>query len=163
MEKDLWKPLTRVDRGCFACGFENPHGLQMSFETDGTQLRSKLNLRERFRGWGSLIHGGVLSTILDETMSWATIYLTGKFILTKGMQVNFVNPVRVGMELVSYGYILEKVSDRRVVTAAEIKGQRGELYASSKGEFALFTRAQFLKMRIVTEEDLELMSALIPD
>lgn len=157
----IWQPLAGVDRGCFACGFENPHGLQMKFETNGKKLRSQLILPERFRGWSNLIHGGVLSTILDETMSWTAIYLTGKFILTRGMRVDFKKPVRVGMNLLAEGYIEERQNERSALVAAEIRGENGDIYATARGEFALFTKKQFQRMQIIPDEDIGLMSALI--
>jgi hypothetical protein len=64
----LWRPLEKVDKECFGCGPENPHGLRMSFESDGKRLRSTVTLEKRFRGWSNHIHGGILSTMLDETM-----------------------------------------------------------------------------------------------
>ena len=72
-ELDQWRVLPCVDKTCFGCGEENPHGLQMIFSTNGVRLRSELVIEERFRGWSNLIHGGVLSTILDETMGWTVL------------------------------------------------------------------------------------------
>lgn len=164
LEKEkVWKPLTGVDKNCFGCGCDNHHGLQMTFETNGEELRSKLHMADRFRGWSNLIHGGELSTILDETMSWTAIYFSKKFILTKGMQVDFVRPVRVGMQLRSHGFIEEQLTKRKVRVGAEIRDEQGEVYASSNGIFALFSKEQFLRMEIIPEEDLQLMSSLIPE
>ncbi len=167
MEKSIqpeeWVSLSGVDKNCFGCGFENIHGLQMKFESNGDELRSQLDLPERFRGWSNLIHGGVLSTILDETMSWTAIFFSKKFILTKGMQIDFLLPVRVGMPLFSYGRIKEYIGKREVLVVAEIRGENNAIYAASEGVFALFNKKQFLKMRIIPEADLELMSSLIPD
>ena len=159
----VWTLLAGVDKNCFGCGFENSHGLQMRFESNGENLRSKLDLPERFRGWGNLIHGGVLSTILDETMSWTAIYFSQKYILTKGMQVEFLKPVRVGMQLFSYGCVKEYNGKKEVVVTAEIRDEDDTVYATSEGAFALFTKKQFLRMKIIPEENLELMSPLIPE
>lgn len=156
-----WQPLPGVDKECFGCGAENPHGLQMRFESNGRQLRSTLIMDRRFRGWSNLIHGGVLSTMLDETMGWTVICLTKKFMLTKGMQVEFKKPVRIGMELTVTGYIKEHISDKKIVVVAEICDDQGKLCASSEGEFALFTKEQFLRMGILPKEDIEAMIASI--
>ena len=99
MEKKEWKPLASLDRNCFACGTENQHGLQMQFLSNGEELRSSLLLDPRFRGWSNLIHGGILATILDETMSWTILNLTKRFMLTSGMTVRYRKPVRVGSQL----------------------------------------------------------------
>jgi uncharacterized protein (TIGR00369 family) len=133
----------------------------MKFESNGKEVRSRLTLQPHFRGWSNLAHGGVLSTILDETMAWTVIHLTGKFMLTKGMNVAFKKPVRVGAQLTSTGFIKEKKDQRRVVAVAEIRDEAGELCASSKGEFVLFTKDQFEKMEIMPQEDIDAMAALV--
>ncbi|WP_136809252.1 PaaI family thioesterase [Desulfosediminicola flagellatus] len=158
-----WQSLVGVDKECFGCGEENSHGLQMKFEMNdsATQLRSHLIMDKRFRGWSNLIHGGVLSTILDETMGWTVLCLTKQFMLTKGMQVAFKKPVRIGMKITSTGYIKEHLSKKKIVVVAEIRDDAGALCASSEGEFALFSKEQFLRMGIMPEEDINLMVASI--
>lgn len=156
-----WKALDRVDRECFGCGTENIHGLQMQFETDGQRLRSRLTMEPRFRGWSNLIHGGILATILDETMGWTVLRLTGSFMLTKGMTVTYRKPVRIGAELKVVGYIKDHDSEKRVVAVAEIRDTEGDLCAISEGTFILFTREQFQAMQIMPDNDLEVMMAAI--
>jgi uncharacterized protein (TIGR00369 family) len=156
-----WTSLEGVDSACFGCGTGNPHGLQMKFESNGNRLRSRLIMQPRFRGWSNLVHGGVLSTILDETMSWTVIRLTGKFMLTKGMNIAFKKPVRVGAQLISTGFISEYRDERRVLAVAEIRDESGDLCASSEGEFVLFTKEQFLKMEIMPHEDIDAMVTAI--
>ena len=161
MKESQWLPLSRVDRTCFGCGTENPHGLQMKFESNGTQLRSKLIVEPWFRGWSNLVHGGVISTILDETMGWTVISLTRKFILTKGMNIAFKKPVRIGTHLTITGFIREHIGERRVLAVAEIHDEAGDLCASSEGEFVLFTKEQFLQMEIVPQEDIDAIGAAV--
>ncbi len=156
-----WRFLANIDKECFGCGPDNPHGLQMRFESDGTRLRSKVTLEKRFRGWSNLVHGGILSTILDETMGWTVICLTKKLMLTKGMRVNFFKPVRLGMKVIATGYIRKRISERKIEVVAEITNEQGELCASSSGEFALFSREQFLRMGIMPEEEIDAMLAAI--
>ncbi len=156
-----WKPLPGVDKCCFACGGDNHHGLQMTFETNGERLRSKIEINKRFRGWSNLVHGGVLSTILDETMSWAAIYFCKKLILTMGMRVDFHKPVRVGQKVVAYGFIREQRGKRKVQVGSEIVNEQQEIVASSTGEFALFSEEQFVRMNIIPEADLKAMAPLL--
>lgn len=160
-ETAKWRPLANVDRECFGCGPDNQHGLQMQFESDGKHLRSIITLEKRFRGWSNLIHGGILSTILDETMGWTVICLTQKFMLTKGMQVNFIKPVRIGMTVMVTGYIRKCINKRKIEVVAEITNDEGDICASSSGEFALFSKEQFLRMGIMSEEEMDTMLASI--
>ena len=157
----IWKPLASVDKECLACGPENPHGLRMCFESNGVQIRSKLVMKQAFRGWSNLIHGGILSTILDETMSWTVINFTGKFMLTRSMTVTFKKPVRVGAALTVTGYIKEQSSERKALVVAEIHDVDGDLCAASEGDFALFSKKHFLRMAIMPEEDIEAMASAI--
>jgi len=161
MEDNVWQPLAPVDRECFGCGPENPHGLKMRFETNGTMLKSTVKMEQRFRGWSNLIHGGILSTMLDEMMGWTVIVLTGRFMLTRTMQVAFKRPVYIGALLTVTGLIKERISERRVLVKAEIRDEEGRVCAEAEGEFALFTREQFRRMGIMPEEDLEVMAAAI--
>ncbi len=159
MTETQWKPLAGVDRECFACGWENPYGLQMTFESNGEQLRSGLTVKERFRGWSNLVHGGILSTILDEMMSWTAIHLTQRFILTKGMNVSFKKPVKIETPLIISGYIKERNSDRKARVVAEIRDEAGDVCALSEGEFVLFTMEEFGSMGVMPEEELTEMAA----
>ena len=154
MTETQWTPLMGRDMECFACGAENPFGLQMTFESNGTQLRSRLTVSPRFRGWSNLVHGGILSTILDETMGWTAIHLTQRLILTKGMNVAFIKPVRINTPLSILGFIKERSSDRKALMVAEIRDEEGTLCASAQGDFVLFTMEEFSTMDIIPEEEL---------
>ena len=161
VEENPWLRLKTIDRNCFACGTDNPYGLQMTFESDGVHVRSLLTLEKRFCGWSNLVHGGVLATILDETMSWATISLTGNLMLTKGMQVKYIRPVRVGTKITTTGYIRKWLSDKKVEVAAEISDESGKICAKSSGEFPLFNKKQFLRMGIMEEAEIDAMLAIL--
>jgi len=158
-----WKQLPNLDKDCFGCGLENHSGLQMTFETNGEQIRSKINVTPQFRGWSKLVHGGVISTILDETMSWAAIFLLKRFILTKQMTIQFHRPVYVGSSLYGIGSIKERIRERKAIIKAELFDDKGELCASSEGEFVLYTKEQFAKLEIIPVEDLQAMATSFED
>ncbi|KGO32971.1 MAG: PaaI family thioesterase [Desulfoprunum sp.] len=157
--ENVWVPLPRLDKDCFGCGSENHSGLRMTFETNGSQIRSRLTVPSRFRGWSKLVHGGVISTILDETMSWAAIILTKRFILTKKMTIQFQRPIYVESALCGIGSIKELTGERRATVTAELFDDQGRLCAASEGEFVLYTKDQFAKLDILQAEYLETMAA----
>lgn len=154
MREERWEPLVGLDKECFACGLDNPHGLQMTFESNGDRLRSTVTVKPQFRGWNNLVHGGILSTLLDEVMGWTALYLTKRFTLTKGMTVAFKKPVRIDTPIFVTGYVKERIGDRKVVMVGEIWDASGALCASSQGEFVLFTSEEFGTMGIMTKEEL---------
>ena len=153
-----WTRIKKIDPHCFACGFDNKHGLDMHFETNGERLRSRVKVPSHLRGWSNLVHGGIISTMIDEIMSWAAIHLLAKFILTKSIKIDFKKPLTINTPVIIYGYIVEEKSDRAVTMAADIYDEAGGLYASGQGEFALFTPEQFSKLGVIDEEQLKRMA-----
>lgn len=156
---EAWTPLANLDKDCFGCGSENHSGLHMTFETNGEQIRTKITVPPQFRGWSKLVHGGVIATILDETMSWAAIYLTKRFILTKQMTIKFLRPVYVGSSLCGIGSIKEKNGERKAIVKGEIFDDQGQLCASSEGEFVLYSKEQFARLEIIPTGDLQALAA----
>ena len=46
----------------------------MVFYTDNERVYSKLSVPELMNSWQGLVHGGIVSTILDETMFFTAMY-----------------------------------------------------------------------------------------
>lgn len=156
-----YKKLKNVDPNCFACGPDNQHGLKMTFESNGTKLRSFVKIPSYMRGWSNLVHGGILSTICDEIMSWAAIHLTGRFILTRDLAVSYLKPVTLDQELEVTGYIKERTDKRNAVVCAEIRNEKGELCTTGQGNFALFSAENFRKFNIIPDELIDEMLSVI--
>lgn len=57
-----------TDDYCFACGEKNPIGLHLTFDFDGDKLTTQKILPREFQGYENSAHGGIISTLLDETM-----------------------------------------------------------------------------------------------
>ena len=121
--------------------------------------KNRLTVPSRFRGWSKLVHGGVISTILDETMSWAAIILTKRFILTKTMTIRFQRPIFVESTLYGIGSIKEMTGERKAIVTGELFDAQGQLCAASEGEFVLYTKEQFARLDILHAGYLEAMAA----
>jgi uncharacterized protein (TIGR00369 family) len=135
-----------MDTDCFGCGSDNPHGLGMRFSHKDGVLRSRLKVPGHLCGWGSLVHGGILSTILDEVMSWTAIHLLSSYILTRDMSVRYRRPVSVRSPLTAYGWIKESGRGRKAVIAAEIRDGEDRVCTEAEGTYALFTAEQFERL-----------------
>lgn len=146
---------------CFACGPANPAGLHMRFVAGSDRVVSNLIVPDHLRGWSDMVHGGVVSTILDEIMSWSAIHIFKSIIVTKSMTVEFKKPVRVGQALTAIGTVLEIKNEREAVMAGQLYSQgEKELFAASRGVFALLKPKVALKLGIVDERALQ---ELLPD
>jgi hypothetical protein len=67
-EKNLKHLPNRTDSMCFGCIPANPTGLRLEFFTDGESIFSWVKVPAHLCGWENLVHGGIISTILDEVM-----------------------------------------------------------------------------------------------
>ena len=119
---------------CFACGELNEHGLHLVLHTDATGCRTEVTLDSRFQGWEGVVHGGILSTILDEVMGWSVIG-RGTWGVTARMTVDFKRPVMVGRRVRAEGEVTSE-SRRIFRTAARIvDGESGEILATGEGTY----------------------------
>lgn len=160
------KLLPVLDLKCFGCGSENMHGLRMRFETDGTKVYSKVIIADHLRGWSNLAHGGVISSILDETMSWTAICMTARLILTKKMEVEFLRPVLINEEIFCEGWSEEIINDRSAVISAKIMDSAGTELARAKGHFALLKKTSFERLGITIDHlpnSLETLLEIVAD
>lgn len=151
-QQAVYKELSNftADTSCFACGRSNPIGLKMRFRTDGTTLISTVTLSAHMCGWSRLAHGGILSTLLDETMSWTAIHLLQSLILTKSMQIDYLKPVYVGRPLTVKGRVLACNGEREAKIGAELfDEQNGRLCTRSQGVFALFSSKMMRRLGII--------------
>ena len=151
----------RADHMCFGCGPVNTVGLRMKFLSDGKAVYSKLTIPDHLCGWDSLAHGGVVSTVLDEIMSWTAIHLLKRFIVTKSIAVDFLKPIRVGHAITAKGHVMEQQSDRQALMGGCIYNDQDELCAQSTGTFALLTHEIAKRMGILGDDTLKSFEHII--
>lgn len=153
--ENMKKLPNRGKNPCFGCGPSNPYGLRMEFTTDGSAVYSRLSIPTHLCGWNDLAHGGIISTVLDETMSWAAISLLRRYILTKSMTVDFLRPVWTERPIQAEARVVEKVSEREALMEAALYDDGGTLCARSQGKFAIYTTEGIKKLGLFDAELLD--------
>jgi len=155
-----FKPLPRHEEGfCFGCGPQNKAGLGMRFFSDGDSVVSQVVVPDHLCGWGRVVHGGVISTMLDEVMGWTAIFLLKRLVLTKSLQVQFEKPLFAGEKLWLTGRVREKISEREALISGELFNPAGERCATSQGIFALFTNAAAKKLGFIEPGLVDMVTA----
>ena len=114
---------------CFGCGHNNPIGLKLSFTKDGDTCRAEFTPGKAHQGWPGIVHGGILTCLLDEAMSYAA-YFENVTCLTASMQVRLRQPVKVEVPLVITASVT-KNSRKLVETRAKICLKDGTVVAES--------------------------------
>lgn len=122
---------------CFVCGEKNDFGLHARFyETEDKQLVALINPDERHQGYPGRMHGGIATTILDETISRAINcgreeQLWG---VTMELKTRFRKPVPIGLELKVIARVTSE-GTRTFEGAGEILLPDGEIAVSAEGRF----------------------------
>jgi acyl-coenzyme A thioesterase PaaI-like protein len=106
------------DNGCFVCGKENPIGLHLNFELDRENHRAKSSVTfgPEHQGWDGVVHGGLLSSVLDDVMAYA-IMTTDNLAITTRLSTTYRKPVKVGETLFLEGSV-DKIGSRTAKTCA---------------------------------------------
>ena len=78
---------------CFACSPDNSNGLKMKFFTDDNYFRSEWTPRPEFDGWKGVTHGGIQTTIMDETAEWLIFTKYGRSAVTMELNSKYRKPL----------------------------------------------------------------------
>jgi acyl-coenzyme A thioesterase PaaI-like protein len=129
--------IVRSDHGCFGCGRLNACGLRLTFSTlpgaRGTGVWAAFTPQEPYEGYTGVVHGGIISTVLDEIMAWA-LYERGIWAVTAQLAVRFRRPIAVGTPTRAIGRLTAD-RGRLVETSGEIRAMDDALLASASGVF----------------------------
>jgi uncharacterized protein (TIGR00369 family) len=126
------EPDFREYNNCFACGSENPVGLHVSPQRADGRSRLTWQPGDDYEGYRTVIHGGIVSTLLDEAMAYAALSLF-KNCATAEMTVRFRKPVMVEGEVIIEGRVVDR--KRRVIHTEAILRQDGVEKATATGKF----------------------------
>jgi uncharacterized protein (TIGR00369 family) len=119
--------------GCFGCSLENERGLGLVFQRGEGVVVAETTLGHAFAGYDGLVHGGIVSPLLDEAMGWAILELAGRFAVTRSLTVDFRRPVFVDKPLRISARIPAEQDDGALRVEAGITDARGRLLASAVG------------------------------
>lgn len=127
----------------------------MKFYTHEAAVYSKLIVPDHLCGWNNLVHGGVLTTIMDEIMSWATIHLLKRVPMTKSISVDFLKPVYVGNPLKAQGTVLERKGKHEALMEGRIYNKDEVCCARATGTFAVFSPSVAKRLSITDDASLK--------
>ncbi len=142
------------DSMCFLCGEQNPFSPGLEFEYDGDtgQACAEFTPGEHFAGYKDVMHGGIVTALLDEAMAKA-ISNQGWQAVTAEIKVRFLEPVKLDRPVVVRGIIQER--RRRVIEAsARLEGRMGQELARGKARFLMVgnNKKELSKQRSVSNE-----------
>jgi acyl-coenzyme A thioesterase PaaI-like protein len=119
---------------CFVCGRENTIGLHMHFFADDAGcVHAEYIPHEEHQGFPGVMHGGLVTTMLDELIG-RTAIASNLWCMTAKLEVRFRKPVPIGALLKLKGEIT-KISGRLLEGRGEIRLEDGSLAVEARGTY----------------------------
>jgi acyl-coenzyme A thioesterase PaaI-like protein len=121
--------------GCFVCSPSNPRGLRVRFEpaSDGS-VRGRFDCERFFEGYPHIIHGGVLTALLDEAMLHCLLARDLPAV-TVDLSVQFRHPVTAAGHAAVRARVVE-CSPPLYHLTAEVT-QAGQVKTRARGRFVV--------------------------
>ncbi len=130
---------------CYVCGQKNPNGLQMRFFVEGEAVKTEFTPKENQLGYPGVVHGGIVSAIMDEIMGWPMSVLHRRLGVTTQLQIRFLKPVKFGQTYLVSAHTVD--ADRKLWKGrGEICDAQGTLYVEGAGMYMPFSAEDTQKM-----------------
>lgn len=122
------------DQNCFVCGRKNTAGLQLEFSCNEASgwTEARVAFPVQFQGWRSTVHGGLLATVLDETLIKAAA-AAGHKCVTAEITVKYRKPAMTGESCRVSARTLE-TRGRIVFAEGRICDAQGQVLAQATGK-----------------------------
>jgi len=125
------------DGHCFVCGAKNERGMHLTFTWDSEARVAWTNVtfNEFQQGWNGVVHGGMLSTVLDEVVVQAAGH-EGHRCVTAQLTVKFRTPAYIGRNYKLEGRVL--AVNRKIIDAeGTLMAEDGTVIASAAARLFL--------------------------
>lgn len=159
MMKKLINPyLDKEGYNCFGCSPANPIGLHLEFWEDGDDVVATWRPNVNFDGWVETLHGGIISTLIDEIANWVlSRHLQTAGVTTK-LEVKFRRPVSTrDSQITLRGRITGNVRNYYTVHVT-LHDSQGNLCDEGDVTYCMFPIEKALEMgftKCLTEEEAE--------
>ncbi|HRI46651.1 MAG TPA: PaaI family thioesterase [Ignavibacteriaceae bacterium] len=116
---------------CFGCGRNNPNGHQLKSYWEGEFTKAKYTPKEFQTAIAGFVYGGLIASLIDchGTGSAALASYKNEHrepgsepalrFVTASLNVDYVKPTPIGVELILVGKILE-ITNKKVITQIEV-------------------------------------------
>jgi len=121
---------------CFICGQKNPHGLKVTMEVDreAKTATCALSVPAEYQGWQGMVHGGIISALLDEVCAYAGMTVADT-VVTGELKTRFRKPVPVEQEVTVSATVTRQV--RRTILVEAQLTMAGAVLASAEAKMVI--------------------------
>ena len=149
----LGQPLPSFS-GCFVCGIDNNSGLKLKFFQKNDSVSAFFSPSKTHLGYGHAVHGGIISSLLDEAIVWAVYAATSRFGVTAELNVRFLKPVLLNEKYIVEGRL---INNKGKIWQAEAVLMDAKSISYAKGIGKIFPLSEIqnetIKMNLLLEND----------
>jgi len=120
------------DNYCFVCGEENPLGLRLKFSLYNGKATAEFVPQKVHQGYKDIVHGGIITTILDEAMVKAAL-MQGMHVISAEITVRFRNMLFAGEKTVVEA-LIGKVNRKIIEASAVLKKTDSTIIAEGQAK-----------------------------
>ena len=124
------------DDYCFGCGAKNPIGLHLEFVPVEDKVVAKKILPREYQGYTNVVHGGIVTLLLDEAMGNFVQEKYNEPAMTGRLEIRYKHPTPVDEELKISAW---QESQRRniIFLKATVETADGTITAEATAKFAV--------------------------
>ena len=126
-------------KSCFVCGDPalNPQslGLRSHLDPESGVVTAVFIPKEHHVGYPDLVHGGILTGLLDEISIWAASYRAEAFCITRELRIKFAQAARPGEPLRLRAEVTKAHPRWVTVRATAVRAHDDTPVARSLGKF----------------------------
>ncbi len=123
---------------CFFCG-PATGGLALELQYQEKSAICEFVAPEKFQGFDGMLHGGIVTGILDEVMWWTLVVEKKVICATSKIEVQFKKPILCGCEYRASG-CCEETTGHTYVVSGKIEDESGHICARATGSFRAIGR-----------------------
>jgi len=138
MRKKIRNPFSDEMNRCFACSEANPIGLKLKFEESDEFLHAAWEPSEHYQGYGNVIHGGIIATLLDEIGVWCTYVKAGTACVTSELSIKYIKPVFISRGTITLKAQIVDTTEKYARLHCWLYDSTGVLCAESNASFFLY-------------------------
>jgi uncharacterized protein (TIGR00369 family) len=128
--------------GCYVCGQNHPRGLRVRFFTDGgIRVHARFLPDATQTGYDDNVHGGVISTLLDELLGWSVSLTHHSMAYTAELTVRFLKPLHAGSVYLASSR-MGSGRGRYWEADGEVADADGQVFARGHGKYFLLSAEQ---------------------
>jgi len=138
MRKIINPYLHKEGYDCFGCSPDNPIGLHMEFYEDENEIISFWRPQPHFQGWVGVIHGGILSTLIDETCGWVITRKLQTTGVTSKLKIHYLHPTMNNDTQLTIRAHIKEQKGNFVFLTSTIENANGEVCVEAEAVYYAF-------------------------